>query len=64
VANGRSYLTPGDVQRVAVPVLGHRLLLHPGTEVVGAGPESIVDDLLQLVPVVGAEDPRDTGAGT
>jgi MoxR-like ATPase len=64
VANGRSYLTPGDIQSVAVAVLGHRLLLHPGTEVVGAGPESVVNDLLQLIPVVAGADTADTGAGT
>jgi MoxR-like ATPase len=51
VANGRNFVTPEDIQSVAVPSLGHRLLLRPGTGFVEGGPESVVAELLQLVPV-------------
>ena len=51
VANGRNYVNPEDIQAVAGPSLAHRLLLHPGTEFTEAGPESVVAELLQLVPV-------------
>jgi MoxR-like ATPase len=56
VANGRNFVTPEDIQSVAVPSLGHRLLLRPGTGFVEAGPESVVAELLQLVPVPLADE--------
>jgi MoxR-like ATPase len=55
VAGGRSYITPADVQEVAAAVLAHRLLLQPGTELATAGPESIVEELVRMVPVVPAD---------
>jgi MoxR-like ATPase len=56
VASGRNFVSPEDIQAVAVPSLGHRLLLRPGTEFVEAGPESVVAELLQLVPVPLADE--------
>jgi MoxR-like ATPase len=48
---GRGAVTPADIQRVAHPVLRHRILLNFAAEAEGASPEQIVDDLLQHVPV-------------
>jgi len=51
VANGRNYVNPEDIQAVAGPALAHRLLLQPGTEFAEGGPESVVAELVHLVPV-------------
>ena len=56
VANGRHFVNPEDIQAVAGPSLAHRLLLRPGTDLVEAGPESVVAELLQVVPVPHADE--------
>jgi MoxR-like ATPase len=56
VANGRPFVNPEDIQAVAGPSLAHRLLLRPGTDLVEAGPESVVAELLQVVPVPLADE--------
>lgn len=45
--HGRGYLSPDDVKAVAVPVLGHRLLLGPGAGSAG----SVLASLLATLPV-------------
>jgi MoxR-like ATPase len=50
VAGGRDYVTPDDVQAVAGPALAHRLLLHAGNEAAGGVSESVVREVLDLVP--------------
>lgn len=47
---GRVAVTPADIQRVAHPVLRHRILLNFAAEAEGLSPEQMVDDLLQHVP--------------
>jgi MoxR-like ATPase len=49
---GREYMTHEDVQAIAMPVLGHRLILRPESEMDGQTIESIVDQLIKTVPVV------------
>lgn len=44
--NGRSYCIPDDVKEVAVPVLAHRLMLHPQAMMEGIAAEDILADLL------------------
>ena len=48
---GKDYVAPEDVQAVAHDVLRHRLLLSFEAEADGMTPESLLDDLLRLVPV-------------
>ncbi|MFV0460244.1 MAG: AAA family ATPase [Actinomycetales bacterium] len=48
---GRSYVSPDDVQELAVPVLAHRLLLSSDARMSGVTPELIVEDLLRQVQV-------------
>jgi MoxR-like ATPase len=43
---GRKAVTPADVQRVAHPVLRHRILLNFAAEAEGLSTEQVVDDLL------------------
>ncbi|HEX2066924.1 MAG TPA: MoxR family ATPase, partial [Candidatus Thermoplasmatota archaeon] len=48
---GRAFVTPDDVKRMALPVLRHRLVLRPEAELAGLDAERIVQDLLEQVPV-------------
>lgn len=49
---GRTYLTHEDVQAIALPVLGHRLILRPESEMDGATVETVVEQLIRSVPVL------------
>ncbi|WP_338403701.1 MoxR family ATPase [Cellulosimicrobium arenosum] len=49
VLEGRDYVLPEDVKRVAVPVLAHRLTLTPSAWAGETRPESIVRSLLESV---------------
>ncbi len=51
LAEGRDYLSPDDVKRVAVPVLSHRLIIAPEARTIGVGAEAIVADALEKTPV-------------
>ena len=47
----RSYVTPEDVQDLAVPVLAHRLLLSPEAEIQGRTAEQVMEQVLRAVSV-------------
>lgn len=49
---GLSYLTHEDIQAVALPVLGHRLILQPEAEMEGRQVSDIVQELVESVPVL------------
>lgn len=49
--DGREYVRPDDVKRVAVPVLSHRLTLTPQAWAQGVEPSTIVSGLVGTVPV-------------
>ena len=48
---GRDFITPDDVQQLAVPVLAHRLVLSNEARPAGEDAESLLTKLLQTVPV-------------
>ncbi|NLY30848.1 MAG: MoxR family ATPase [Firmicutes bacterium] len=48
---GRDYVLPDDIKHIAVPVLGHRLILKPESQLRGKAPEHVVQELLQTTPV-------------
>ena len=48
---GRDFITPEDVQRVAFPVLRHRLLLAPEHEMEGRRPDDVIRRILEQVDV-------------
>ena len=52
VLEGRHFFTHEDVQEVAFPVLGHRLILRPEAEIEGKHVADVVRDILQAVPVL------------
>jgi MoxR-like ATPase len=47
---GRSYVTPGDVQALAVPVLAHRIILDVDGQARGATGASVIGELVATVP--------------
>ena len=51
VVEGREYVTPDHVTTVARPVLAHRLVLTADARVNDVARESVVDDVLDEVPV-------------
>jgi MoxR-like ATPase len=55
VSRSRPYVTPDDVQVMAVPVLAHRVLLEPGAEHSGEDAESLIGEVVASVPVPSPE---------
>ncbi|NLN28970.1 MAG: MoxR family ATPase [Firmicutes bacterium] len=53
---GRDYVIPDDVKRLAVPVLAHRIVLRPESELRGRTGEKVVDEILSQVPIKLEED--------
>ena len=51
VLAGRSYVTPDDVVEIVEPIFAHRLLLTPDAAVRDGGPATIVDEVVESVPV-------------
>lgn len=49
--DGRDFVTPDDVKRVAPAVLAHRLVLTAEAEMEGYTPEKIVQRILEQVEV-------------
>ena len=50
VMDGRDYVTPDDVKRVAVPALAHRLTLTPAAWAAGTDAARIVAGIVDMVP--------------
>jgi MoxR-like ATPase len=53
---GRDHVLPDDVKAIAVPALGHRLVLRPELWVQRVSAEDVVRDVLSGVPTPRAED--------
>lgn len=49
--NGREFVIPDDVKRLAAPVLRHRLILRPEAEIEGITPDRVVESTLAEVEV-------------
>jgi MoxR-like ATPase len=56
VLDGRHYFTHEDVQAIAFPVLGHRLILRPEAEIEGKHVADVVRDILAAVQVFEVEN--------
>ncbi|MGL6278899.1 MAG: AAA family ATPase [Gaiella sp.] len=54
--DGRDYVTPDDVKAVAVPALGHRLVLRPELWVQRRSGDDVVREVLETVPTPPAQD--------
>ena len=44
-ADGRPFVTPDDIRRLAVPVLGHRIRLNQEARLNGDDVETVIDDI-------------------
>jgi len=51
VLEGREYVVPSDIQRIAGPVFAHRLVLTPEAQVNDVDKNDVIDDILEEVPV-------------
>jgi MoxR-like ATPase len=49
--SNRDFVSPDDVRAIAVPVLEHRLLLRPESELEGVKPAEVLQRILEQVPV-------------
>jgi MoxR-like ATPase len=49
--SGRDFVTPDDIKAMALPVLGHRIILRPEYEIEGLSIGEVVDRILQEVTV-------------
>lgn len=58
---GRDYVIPDDVKHMAVPVLSHRIIIKPESELRGRTSDQLIRDLLDQVPVV-LEEEEQAGA--
>lgn len=59
---GRDYVIPDDVKKMAVPVLAHRIVLRPETELRGRTGDKVVAELLAQVPIhLEDDDPSTVG---
>lgn len=50
LSEGREYVTPDDVKRQALPVLRHRIGLHPDAELQGSTEDGVLEQILRTVP--------------
>ncbi len=48
---GRDYVTPDDIKKIAEPILSHRLILAPGAHLQNLNEDSILKEILNNVPV-------------
>jgi MoxR-like ATPase len=55
---GRCYVVPGDVQTLAEPVLGHRVLLAPSFDASGGSTEEAIAEAIAAVPAPPSEQHR------
>lgn len=49
--NGRDFVTPDDIIRVAAPVLAHRIMLTPDKEMEGLTTKDVVAQIIQTIEV-------------
>ncbi len=49
--DGRDYVLPDDIKRLALPTLRHRIVLKPEVELEGMTPDMVVNNILSVVEV-------------
>ena len=50
-ASGRGFVTPDDVKPMVLPVLRHRVLLHPDAQLQGVTADERIAEILRAAPV-------------
>ena len=51
---GRDFVLPDDVKRLAEPTLAHRLIVSPSARIKNVTPHQVIEDALKHTPVPGA----------
>ncbi len=49
--DGLAFVTPDQVQEIALPVIAHRLVMDPQARFSGATPQGVVEEILKELPV-------------
>jgi len=49
--DGREYITPDDIKRYAMPIMGHRIILQPEYWMSSSVTDDVVNDAMQKTPV-------------
>jgi MoxR-like ATPase len=49
--NGRDFVTPEDIKKVAAPVLAHRIMLTPEREMEGLTAEQVVKQIVDSIEI-------------
>ena len=49
--NGRDFVTPDDIKKVATPILGHRVILTPEREMEGFTPEKVIKQIMETIEI-------------
>lgn len=49
--NGRDFVTPDDIKKVAVPILGHRVILTPEREMEGFTPDRVIREIMETIEI-------------
>jgi MoxR-like ATPase len=52
---GRDFVTPDDVKPMTLPVLRHRVMLHPDAQLQGVTPDDRIADIVKAAPVPRAQ---------
>ena len=50
-ASGRAFVIPDDVKALARPVLAHRIMLTPESQLAGVSPAQTIDEVIASVPI-------------
>ena len=53
--HGRDYVLPDDIQMLAVPVLGHRIIVGPAARLREVSADRIVREIVENTPVPGGD---------
>ena len=48
---GREFITPDDIKKMALPVLRHRVILRPEAELEGLSPDKVLSRIMEGIPV-------------
>jgi len=48
---GRDFISPEDIKKIALPVLRHRIALSPEKEMEGISPDVIVQQIIDKIEV-------------
>jgi MoxR-like ATPase len=49
--NGRDFVTPDDIKKVAAPVIGHRIILTPEREMEGLTANKVVQQIIEAIEI-------------